>query len=223
MFRNREDAAQRLAERLREHRGQGVVVAALARGAVPMGCQLARGLDAQLYIVVVRKIGAPGNPELAIGAIANGEHPDIWLNEPLIRQLGVSESYVQNATEQQAQELRRREAAYGADRRNPSLRGRTVILTDDGIATGATIRIALAAVRRQQPARCILAVPVAARESAAELRREVDELVCLQQPEPFMAVGAHYAHFSQVDDEEVIRLIREFDAGAARPAGEPQT
>jgi putative phosphoribosyl transferase len=223
MFRNREEAARQLAERLRAYRGRGVVVAALARGAVPMGCQLARALEAELYVVVVRKLGAPGNPELAIGAISGGDPPDAWLNHELIARLGVAEAYLQRAIERQTAELLRRKAAYGADRRNPDLRGRTVILTDDGIATGATIRIALEAVRRQQPARCILAVPVAAPDSVSELRPLVDELVCLEQPSPFYAVGAHFQQFTQVDDSEVIRLLAQFDSRQGPAAGEKES
>ena len=220
MFKDRQEAAQQLAERLSSYRGKHAVVAALARGAVPMGCQLAEVLEAELYVLVVRKIGAPGNPELAIGAISDGEEPDTWLNRPLIEALGVPTAYVESAISLQSEELARRKAAYGADQRNPSLQGRTVILTDDGIATGATIRIALAALRRQRPARCILAVPVAAREAVADLRPAVDEMICLQQPEPFMAVGAHYEHFGQVEDTEVIELLRAFDRRVAgRPAG----
>lgn len=213
MFRNREEAARQLAERLRAYHGQGVVVAALARGAIPMGCQLARELDAELHVVVVRKIGAPGNPELALGAISGGDPPDIWLNHELIARLGVADSYLQEAIAQQTTELLRRMEAYGAAARNPELRGRTVILTDDGIATGATIRIALRAIRRRQPARCVLAVPIAAPETVSELRPLVDELVCLEQPSPFYAVGAHYEEFTQVSDQQVIRWLADFDAG----------
>jgi len=220
MFRDRHEAAQQLAERLHPYRGQETVVAALARGAVPMGCELAEALDANLYVVVVRKIGAPGNPELAIGAITDGDAPATWLNRRLISLLRVSDDYLQLAIDQQFRELMRRKQAYGTDQRNPSLQGRTVILTDDGIATGATIRIALQAIKRQRPARCILAVPVAARDAIDSLRSEVDDLICLQQPEPFEAVGAHYRHFNQVEDSQVIDLLHDFDRRrAVSPAG----
>lgn len=212
MFRDRKEAAERLAEALSAYRKQHAVVAALARGAVPMGCLLAEALEAELYVLVVRKIGAPGNPELAIGAISDGEHPQRWMNEELVRMLGVSESYIERAVEVQTGELQRRKSAYGADRRNPPLAGRTVILTDDGIATGATMRIALAAVGRQDPARRILAIPVAPRDSVAELRPLVDELVCLEQPTPFRAVGLHYREFTQVSDEQVKKLLEDFDS-----------
>jgi len=214
MFRDREDAARQLAARLESHRGAGVVVAALARGAVPMGCHLAAALDAQLYVVVARKLGAPGNPELAIGAISDGNQPRTWLNEELILTLGLRQSYVDRAIAEQTRELKRREQAWGTRSRNPSLQNKTVILTDDGIATGATIRIAIAAIRAQHPARLVLAVPVAARETLAELRGRVDELICLQQPEPFVAVGAHFERFVQVGDDEVACLLQAFDARA---------
>jgi predicted phosphoribosyltransferase len=219
MFRNREDAAQQLAERLRAYRGRGAVVAALARGAIPMGCQLATELEADLYVVVVRKIGAPGNPELALGAISGGDPPDIWLNQDLVARLGVADSYLQGAIAQQTKELVRRMEAYGADRRNPDLRGKSVILTDDGIATGATIRIALDAIRRRQPARCVLAVPVAPTESVSELRPLVDELICLEQPSPFYAVGAHFEEFTQVSDQQVVLCLADFDARRTVAAG----
>jgi len=216
VFRDREEAAEKLAGALLAYRGKNAVVAALARGAVPMGCLLAEALEADLYVLVVRKIGAPGNPELAIGAISDGEHPQRWMNEELVRLLGVSDDYIERAAALQAEELQRRKEAYGADRRNPELAGRTVILTDDGIATGATMRIALAAVKRQDPARCVLAIPVAPPDSVAELRGEVDELVCLRQPWPFRAVGLHYREFLQVSDEQVARLLRDFDSRTVR-------
>lgn len=212
MFRDREDAAGQLAESLAKYRGQNAVVVALARGAVPMGCLLAEALKAELYVLVVRKIGAPGNPELAIGAISDGDQPETWLNEALVRMLEVPEAYIERAVQLQTDELQRRKAAYGADRRNPSLRGRKVILTDDGIATGATMHIALRAIRNQHPSKCILAIPVAPPDSVEELRMDVDELVCLQQPVPFSAVGLHYQKFLQVTDDEVIELLKNFDS-----------
>ena len=211
MFQDREQAARRLADRLADHAGRGTVVAALARGAVPMGCLLAEALDAELYVLVVRKIGAPGNRELAIGAITDGEHPQTWLNHHLVQALGVTEAYIAEAVRRETLELQRRKQAYGADLRNPPLAGRTVIVTDDGIATGATMRMALAAVRRQRPARCILAVPVAPPEALPALREAVDEVICLEQPRPFGSVGQHYLRFSQVDDDEVVRLLADFD------------
>ncbi len=211
MFKDRQDAARQLAQQLQAYRGKNAVVAALARGAVPMGCHLALALEAELFLVVVRKIGAPGNPELAIGAISNTRNPQTWINQQLIRLLGISDRYVEDEIARQRLELKRRSQLYGADRRNPSLENRTVILTDDGIATGATMRIALTAVKQQRPARCVLAVPLAARETVADLSGEVDDLICLQQPDPFIAVGAHFEHFSQVDDDEVIRLLTQFD------------
>jgi predicted phosphoribosyltransferase len=185
-----------------------------------MGCLLAAALQAELYVVVVRKIGAPGNPELAIGAVSDGSTPHTWLNDSLIEMLRVPEHHIEKAIERQLQELERRKQAYRADQRNPDLKGRTVILTDDGIATGASMRMALEVLRKGDPARCIVAVPVAARESIRELGDEADEIICLQQPEPFMAVGAHYAHFDQVEDAEVIRLLQEFDRRDDKPAHE---
>jgi predicted phosphoribosyltransferase len=211
VFNDREDAAGQLASRLESYRGGGTVIAALARGAIPMGCALAEALDAELYVLVVRKIGAPGNPELAIGAISDGRSPDAWLNRPLIRSLGISQRYIDAAIQEQSAELKRRQEQYATCMRNPDLAGRRVILTDDGMATGASMRMAVRVIERQNPACCIVAVPVAARDAVVDLASEVDEMICLEQPEPFIAVGAHYARFDQVDDDEVLASLRKYD------------
>jgi putative phosphoribosyl transferase len=211
VFHDRNDAARQLASRLLPYRGGGTVIAALARGAIPIGCALAAALDAELYVLVVRKIGSPGNPELAIGAISDGPSPSTWLNRSLIRSLGVPQRYIDAAIREQSMELKRRQRRYATDTRNPDLTGRRVILTDDGMATGASMRMALRVIKRQQPARCIVAVPVAAHDSVIELASEADEIICLEQPEPFTAVGAHYVRFEQVGDDEVIELLRGYD------------
>ncbi len=180
---------------------------ALPRGGVPVGYEVAVTLDAPLDIVVVRKLGAPGQPELAIGAVVDGDDPQSVLNPDLMRLLDVSEEYLAREVDRQLWEIRRRERLYRGDRPHARVEGRTAIVVDDGIATGASMRAALRGLRRAGPARLVLAVPVAPPDTVEALRAEVDDLVCLSTPEPFMAVGQHYEDFSQPTDEEVIELL----------------
>jgi len=210
MFEDRDDAARKLARELTPYRGGNTVIIGLARGGVVLAYRRARELDAQRGLLVVRKIGAPWNPELAIGAITNGPEPQVFLNEGLIRQLDVSREFVDAAIEKETATLRERHTEYAAHLPELDLADKTVIVTDDGIATGATVKVAVRAIRRRRPAGCILAVPVASPRAVRELEREVDRLVCPHQPEYFQAVGQFYRHFSQVSDAEVVALLERF-------------
>lgn len=215
LFRDRRDAGIQLAEALSSYRGQDVLVLGIPRGGVVVAAEVARRLEAELDVIVARKLGAPISRELAIGAVtADGER---YLNEDILRELHVSERYLQTVTEEEQAEARRREERFRAGRPPARIAGRTVILVDDGLATGATMRAAVRSVRRQEPARLVIAVPVGARETCEELRAEADEVVCLQQPEPFWAVGAHYQHFEPVDDNTVQELLRSFTPVTREP------
>jgi putative phosphoribosyl transferase len=205
-FADRIDAGQQLAAwLLRYAQRQDVVVLALPRGGVVVGYQVARALNVALDILTVRKLGVPGHEELAMGAIATGGvHV---LHEEVVRSLGITAETMQEAVVREGNELRRREAAYRAGRPALKLQGRTVIVVDDGLATGSTMRAALAAVKAQRPAAVVLAVPVGAAATVEELRPEVDELVCLATPEPFVAVGLWYRDFSATTDSMVSDLL----------------
>src|SRR5262245_43672343 len=184
-----------LAERLRRFKGQDVVVLALPRGGVPVAYEVARALDAPLDIFLVRKLGVPGHKELAMGAIASGGVR--VLNNDVVNYLDIPDELVDAVTMEEQQELERRERLYRNGRPAFDVSGRTVILIDDGLATGSTMRAAIVALRKKQPAAIVVAVPVAAGESFDELRNEVDEVVCAYMPEPFYGVGLWYEDFSQ--------------------------
>jgi predicted phosphoribosyltransferase len=184
-----------------------VVVLALPRGGVPVAAELARALGAQLDVFVVRKLGLPGHEELAMGAVAPGGV--LVLDDRLVRGLGIPDEVLQETVEKELRELERREAAYRAGRPPLDLEGKTVILVDDGLATGATMRAAALAVRQYNPARVVVAVPVASAETCDEFRADVDEIVCALTPSPFHAVGLWYDDFSQTSDEEVRELLRD--------------
>lgn len=204
IFRDRFDAGRQLAERLLPWRGQDVLVLGLPRGGVPVAYEVARCLDAPMDVAVARKLGAPGQPEFGIGAIAPGV---TVLDEPAIGWLGLHDVDLQPLVEEETRELHRRLLVYRGSDRLPEVRGRNVILVDDGIATGVTTRAAARSLHRLQPARLVLAVPVGAPESVAALRSEVDELVCLHEPQGFGAVGRWYEDFAQTSDEEVLELL----------------
>ena len=212
-FRDRAEAGRLLAELLRGYAGRDdVIVLALPRGGVPVGYEVAKELGAPLDVFMVRKLGVPRHAELAMGAIASGGV--LVLDEDLIGSLGIGKEQVQQAIATELRELERREAAYRDGRNLPQLESKTVILVDDGLATGATMRAAALAVREQRPARIVVAVPVAAAETCRELRADADEIVCAATPRPFGAVGLWYEDFSQTSDEEVRGLL----ARAAEPA-----
>ena len=212
VFPTREDAGRALASRLRSYAGANTLVLALPRGGLPVAREVADALHAPLDILVVRKIGAPGQPELGLGAVVDGDHPHAIFNEQIVEQLDVSDHYLKNEVERQLKEVKRRELAYRGGRPKLSLQGKTVIVVDDGIATGATVRAALRGVRRQKPARLVLAVPVAPPDTIDALTSETDEIVCLEQPEDFFAVGQFYRDFHQVSDDEVKTILQGYSA-----------
>jgi len=221
-FRDRVDAGRTLAAELGGYVGEaGVRVLALPRGGVPVAFEVARALRAPLDVFIVRKLGVPGHEEYAMGAIASGG--TVVLSRDVIRGLGIDDATVQRVIELERRELARRERRYRGDRPPPDVAGRTVILVDDGLATGATMRAAVAALARQAPKRLVVAVPVAAPDTCDELRAEVDEVVCAVTPEPFHAVGLWYDDFSQTTDEEVHDLLEHARSFAAPAAAAPST
>jgi putative phosphoribosyl transferase len=207
MFRDRTEAGRQLAGALTRFRTLDPVVLALVRGGLPVAYEAAEALDAPLDIVLVRKIGAPSHPELALGAVADGPGPEIVVNEEILPLFGMTEEDARRAAGPPLEEIRRRRELYLRGRPRAEIAGKTAIVIDDGIATGATTRAALHAVRRQNPARLVLAVPVAPPDSLEAMRREADEVVCLQTPEPFFAIGCFYMDFHQIGDDEVIDLL----------------
>ena len=206
VFHDRKEAGRLLAEALGRLRSPDTLVLGVPRGGVVVAAEVARALDAPLDVVIARKIGAPQQPELAIGAVvSNGGR---LLDERAIHYLRVPTQYLEAETARQQEELRRRIAEYRGDRPAPELRGQTVIVVDDGIATGYTVRAALLSLREQEPARLVVAVPVAPVSTCDDLREVADEVICLRAPEPFLAVGAWYEEFDQTSDAEVIHLLR---------------
>jgi putative phosphoribosyl transferase len=206
-FEDRPAAGRMLAGRLRHLAGEGTLVLALPRGGVPVGFEVARALEAPLDLVLVRKIGAPGHEELGLGAVVDGAQPHLFLNPEVMRSVRPDPGYVEAEERRQLAEIERRRRRYRGGRPPPAIAGRTVIVVDDGIATGGTARAALEALRLQKPARLVLAVPVAPADTLATLAPLVDETVCLAAPEPFYAVGAYYREFAQTTDEEVVALL----------------
>jgi erythromycin esterase-like protein/predicted phosphoribosyltransferase len=226
VFRDRREAGRVLAARLDRYRGRpDVLVLGLPRGGVPVAFEVAAALGAALDVFLVRKLGVPGREELAMGAIASGGV--VVVNDDVVRALGLPPAAVQQVTEREAEELLRREAAYREGRPPPDVADRTVILVDDGLATGSSMRAAVLALRRLHPAHSVVAVPAAPQSTCEELAAEVDEVVCATTPSPFFAVGQSYWDFSQTTDEEVRRLLREAHSpasdGAARLPTEPAT
>ena len=205
-FRDRSEAGQALAQELGAYTGHDdVIVLALPRGGVPVGFEVARALQAPLDVFVVRKLGVPGHEELAMGAIASG---GVLVIEPgVIEDLAIPPDVVTDVAAREEQERLRREREYRGDRPEPDVRDRTIILVDDGLATGSTMRAAVAALRKLHPAKIIVAVPVAAPVACADLAPEVDAIVCARTPEPFRSVGSWYLDFSQTTDEEVRDLL----------------
>ena len=189
-------------------RGRRPLVLAIPRGGVPVGFEVARALGAPLDLVLVRKIGAPEQPELAVGAVVDGEHVETVLNEAVVESLQISKDYIRDETKRQLAEIERRRKAYLGGRPRPQIAGTTAIVVDDGIATGATMRAALRAIRRGAPERLVLAVPVAPADAVASIRTEVDELVCLETPELFFAIGQFYRDFAQLTDAQVTDQLR---------------
>jgi predicted phosphoribosyltransferase len=206
LFRDRREAGRLLAAELAGYANrQDVLVLALPRGGVPVAYEVARALNAPLDVFLVRKLGVPGHEELAMGAVATGGVR--VLNEDVVRSLGIPKYVIEEIAKQEQRELAWRERLYRDDRLPSDIRGRIVILVDDGLATGATMRAAIEALRQQQPARIVVAVPTASPQTCEELKAEVDDVICAITPEPFYAVGLWYQDFSQTTDEEVRDLL----------------
>jgi len=214
-FADRAEAGRELAAALREYAGRDdVVVFALPRGGVPVGFEVARELKAPLDVFVVRKLGLPAQPELAMGAIASGGVQ--VLNEEVVQTLGVSPETIAEVAAHEQEELDRRERLYRGARPGHSVEGKTVILVDDGVATGSTMRAAVKALRMQKPAEIVVGVPVAPPETCEALRKDADQVVCTRTPEPFLALGAWYASFPQTPDAEIQDLLARADEHARR-------
>ncbi|SPE24063.1 Phosphoribosyltransferase [Burkholderiales bacterium] len=207
LFSDRTEAGRALASQLAKLDLPAPLVLALPRGGVPVAVAVARELNAPLDLLLVRKIGVPWQPELAVAAIVDGQQPELVVDEETRQAAGVDQAYIDAEAKVQLQEIERRRRAYLGERLPLSVQGRTAIVVDDGIATGTSMRAALQALRRRNPAAIVLAVPVAPRETIQALRRQVDQVVCLAQPEPFYAVGMHYRDFHQIEDAEVIAAL----------------
>ncbi|MCD6025973.1 MAG: phosphoribosyl transferase [Solimicrobium sp.] len=207
-FSDRREAGQTLAKRLSYLAGTpNLIVLALPRGGLPIGVEVARALEAPLDIFLVRKLGAPTHKEFAIGALA--ENGVRFINHQAVNELGLSETCIEQITTEEEQELQRRRRLYRGHNLPPEVSGRTVIIVDDGLATGATMKVAVKALRNQHPKKIVAAVPVGAVDTCEELKQLVDELVCLETPEPFRAVGLWYQYFPQLSDADVIRLLKQ--------------
>ena len=206
-FANRQQAGVELAARLEKYKGDDVIILALPRGGVPVASEVARALNAPLDVFLVRKLGLPGHPELAMGAIASGGVQ--VLNADVVEWYRVPTVLIDQVARREQAELERRQVAYRGDTQSPDLRGRTVLLIDDGLATGSTMKAAVRAVRAHKPSRIVVAVPVAAPETCRELAAIADDVVCARTPEPFSAVGQWYIDFSQTTDAEVRQLLQE--------------
>ena len=206
-FSDRADAGRQLAARLAELGLAEPVILALPRGGVPVAVEIARRLAAPLDLVLVRKIGAPGHEELAVGAIVDGERPELVLNPDVVAAYGIDDAWLEGAQNRQLAEIERRRHLYLGGRARVPIAGRTAIVVDDGIATGATVRAALHAVRRAGPRELVLAVPVAAAAVLARLGADADRTVCLETPRDLVAVGQFYRDFRQVEDDEVVRML----------------
>jgi len=205
-IKDRNEAGRQLARALDSYRGRSdLLVLALPRGGVPVAVEVARALDAPLDLILARKLGTPGQPELAMGAVASGGAQVV--NADIVAALGIADDELKAVVERETRELERREQAYRGARPRPAIAGKCVILVDDGVATGATVRAAVAALRSQQPARLVIAVPVAPPDTVERLRRDADEVICPETPEPFIAISRWYLEFPQLSDSDVRELL----------------
>lgn len=212
-FADRQDAGRRLAAALADKGYERPVVLALPRGGVAVGLEIARRLEAPLELVLVRKLGVPSQPELAAGAVVDGAAPEIVLNDEVVALTRMTRAEIEAVAARELREIERRRERYLKGRSRPALAGRSLIVVDDGLATGATARAAFRALRRQRPGRLVLAVPLAPADTLRALEHDVDEILCLATPDPFYAIGAHYRDFHQLSDEEVVAALD----SAARP------
>src|SRR5450759_129314 len=208
MFQDRSDAGRRLAKALLGYKGRNAVVLALPRGGVPVAAEVAAALDAPLDLILVRKIGLPTQPELAMGAVVDGAAPIVIRNEEVIGLSGTTADEFDMTCAREVAEIERRRQLYIGERPRAEIAGQVVIVIDDGIATGATTLAALQAIRNRKPKELVLAVPVAPPDTITELRQEVDALICLETPELFGAIGYFYRDFRQVSDEEVVAILK---------------
>jgi len=220
-FKDRSDAGRKLAKALGQYKDQQPVILALPRGGVPVAAEVAAVLKAPLDLILVRKVGVPFQPELAMGAVVDGGTPLIVRNEDVIQLAGIQESEFKAVCDGELVEIERRRQRYLGSRERVDVSGHTAIVIDDGVATGATTRAALRATRMRNPKRLVLAVPVGPTDNIAELRSEADDVVCLEDHEFFGAIGVYYANFSQVSDEEVIEILRRFPALKRKDAKQP--
>jgi putative phosphoribosyl transferase len=215
-YRNRKEAGMILASQLGKYRNDAnLLILALPRGGVVVAYEVADELDAELDVFIVRKLGAPYEPELAMGAIAEGGI--LLLNDAVINYLSISKENIEKTAKKELEELERRKKLYRNGREAPQIRGRTVLLIDDGIATGATMKVAIRAVRRKEPTKLIAAIPVGAPSSCMELKEECDEVICLRTPESFMSVGSCYQDFEQTTDDEVREYLQKAYEKQKRP------
>jgi putative phosphoribosyl transferase len=217
-FKDRSDAGRKLAKTLAAYQDQDPVILALPRGGVPVAVEVAAALKAPLDLIIVRKIGVPIQPELAMGAVVDGGAPIIVRNDDVIRLAGVDEADFKAICDRELAEIERRRQRYLGIRDRAEVAGRTAIVVDDGVATGATTRAALRATRMRKPKKLVLAVPVAPTDTLAALRGGADDVICLEDYELFGAIGMYYADFDQVADDEVIKLLERFPAGTKQPA-----
>ena len=219
LFSDRIQAGRQLARALDRYRGKDVVVLALPRGGVPVAREVALHLKAPIDLLLVRKIGVPMQPELAMGAVIDGDDPVVVRNAHVIRLAWISADEFEQACQKELAEIERRRARYVGQRATIEVAGRVAIIIDDGVATGATVRAAIGGLRRRKPSKIVVAVPVAPPETVVALQQEADEVVCLEQPRFFEAIGFYYADFRQVSDDEVIRILAApTGAGSSQPA-----
>ncbi len=216
-FENRSAAGRTLAAALASYKGQQPVILALPRGGVPVAAEVAAELDAPLDLILVRKVGVPFQPELAMGAVVDGSSPIVVRNEDVIREAGIEEQEFDAIRDRELAEIERRRLRYLGTRERAEIAGRTAIVIDDGIATGATTRAALRATRTRQPRKLVLAVPVAPMDALVAMREEADEVVCLEDHELFGAIGYYYRDFRQISDEEVVGILERFPVRRPEP------
>ena len=207
IFRDRKDAGVRLAQVLREFKGKDVIILAIPRGGVPVAKEIADFLGCEMDVIITRKVGAPNNPEFAIGSVT--QDGELLTDLRFATSYGVGESYILEESKRQAKIVKERLRKFRGDKPYPYLQNRIVVIVDDGIATGYTIRAAVQSVKTKGPSKIVLAVPVAPRDAIEELRSEVDQVVCLSTPEIFYAIGEFYENFEQVEDEEVVKMLKQ--------------